>query len=53
MFALLAALDITPGQFFQHPDEPSLDAMIADETPEGRRRLVILVERLIADGLTK
>jgi transcriptional regulator with XRE-family HTH domain len=53
MFSLLATLDITPGQFFQHPDEPSLDALIADQTPEGRRRLVILVEELIARGMTK
>jgi transcriptional regulator with XRE-family HTH domain len=46
-FKLMAALDIRPAQFFSPPDAPSIDAMIAGETPEQRRRLVNMVKAFL------
>jgi transcriptional regulator with XRE-family HTH domain len=39
-FQLMEALDIRPAQFFSPPDDPSLDALFADQTPETRRAFV-------------
>jgi transcriptional regulator with XRE-family HTH domain len=47
-FKLMAALGITPPQFFSPPEAPSLDALVAGETPEQRRRLVNMVKALLA-----
>jgi transcriptional regulator with XRE-family HTH domain len=47
-FKLMAALGIRPAQFFSPPDTPSIDAMVAGETPENRRRLVNLVKAFLS-----
>ena len=50
-FKLMEALDIFPAQFFSPPDSPSLDAIIAKETPENKRLLANLVKAFLAqDG---
>jgi transcriptional regulator with XRE-family HTH domain len=51
-FRLMWALGITPAQFFAPPEQPSLDALAAGESPGQRRRLVNLVKAFIdrADG---
>ena len=48
-FKLMAALRITPAQFFSPPDQPSLDAMASRATPELRSQLVKMVKAVIPD----
>jgi transcriptional regulator with XRE-family HTH domain len=36
-FRLMEVLDIMPAQFFSPPDEPSLDAMLRNASPDDRR----------------
>lgn len=43
-FRLMAALGITPAQFFSPPDQPSLDAIAAGVTPAKLRHLGKLVK---------
>jgi transcriptional regulator with XRE-family HTH domain len=38
-FRLMAALDITPAQFFFTPEEASADALLRDASPEEPRRV--------------
>lgn len=47
-FKLMAALEITPAQFFSPPDAPSLDALAANQTPEQRRLLASVVKAFIS-----
>jgi transcriptional regulator with XRE-family HTH domain len=52
-FRLMQALRITPAQFFSPPDAPSLDAIVAGETLEERRRIGNLVKAYLARDDTK
>jgi transcriptional regulator with XRE-family HTH domain len=52
-FRLMDALKIEPGQFFSSPETTSLDALIADKTPEERERIVNLVKFLLAQEAGK
>jgi len=47
-FKLMEALRIQPAQFFSPPDAPSLDAIVAGETPDERRRIGNLVRAFLA-----
>ena len=47
LFRLMAALEIKPAQFFAPPGEPSADAVIANESPDQRRRIVAILESLV------
>jgi transcriptional regulator with XRE-family HTH domain len=49
-FKLMRALGILPAQFFSPPDSPSLDAMVANASPEEQRRIGNLVKAFIADS---
>ena len=44
LFRIMAALEVRPAQFFAPPGEPSADAVIANESPELRRRIVAMLE---------
>jgi transcriptional regulator with XRE-family HTH domain len=46
-FKLMAALRITPAQFFSHPDSPSLDALASKATPEDLVRISNVVKALL------
>jgi transcriptional regulator with XRE-family HTH domain len=47
-FKLMAALGITPPQFFSPPNAPFQITITGDETPEQRRHLVNMVTKLLA-----
>lgn len=49
MFKLFDALDILPGQFFNQPQAPTLDAFAINLSAKDRRALIEVVE--IASGL--
>ena len=46
-FKLMAALNIKPQQFFFHPDDTDLDALLARASPEIRAQIVKLAKALI------
>ena len=48
-FKLMAALRITPAQFFSPPDQPSLDAIASRVTPERHAEIVKVVKALAPD----
>ena len=48
-FRIMVALGITPEQFFSDPDRPSLEALLANQTPERRRRIVNVAKALAGD----
>jgi transcriptional regulator with XRE-family HTH domain len=50
-FKFMAALRITPAQFFSPPDQPSLDALVARASPEFRAQLVKMVKAAIPDDV--
>ena len=47
LFRIMAALEIKPAQFFAPPGEPSLDEIMANESPEQRRRVVATVKAML------
>ena len=46
-FRLMEALDITPKQFFSHPDEVSIDAMLTGTTREDKERVIAVAKALL------
>ena len=46
-FALMAALDIRPAQFFMSPDEESADDILARASPEQRQRMMAALKALV------
>lgn len=52
-FKLMRALRIWPAQFFSPPDAPSVDAMMADQPLEQRRRIGNLVKAFLEQDADK
>ena len=50
MAELAEALDISLFQLFWPPGEPSADALLMDESPETKRRVIAMIKALIGDA---
>lgn len=48
--ALSEALQISPGQLFHDPEQPSVDELLSRATPEQRRQAFTVVEALLRTG---
>ena len=45
-----AALDCEPGDLFRHPDQPTIDELLRDATPEVRRQAVLVIRALKSEA---
>ncbi len=48
--AVAEALDISPGDLFRDPDQPSADELLRSATPEQRRQAFAVIETLLRTG---
>jgi transcriptional regulator with XRE-family HTH domain len=44
--ALAEALDIEPTDLFRHPDQPSADALLRDQSPEIQQQAITIIRAL-------